>query len=196
MTFVTIKGEWNLLTIFTGFSAAPTELFRTVISLSTLLHPRWKKKGTARKRVWSKAQFSWRHRWPGMRKQISVFFHLPRKHVWRCSFFLRFFCFFFSLLFFTAKTTSLRGTRHYRDDTISPVANFVCDYSREPPRLPTSIHPLPLVKWRALTSSIVYLEAWHWVTCLPIVLINFPKICVYIGITYTFYENLYYYLDY
>lgn len=95
MTFVTIKGEWNLLTIFTGFSAAPTELFRTVISLSTLLHPRWKKKGTARKRVWSKAQFSWRHRWPGMRKQISVFFHLPRKHVWRCSFFLRFFCFFF-----------------------------------------------------------------------------------------------------
>lgn len=50
---------------------------------------------------------------------------------------------FFSL---SKRITSLRNTRHYRDDTVSSVANFVCDYSRKPPQLPTSIHPLPLVK--------------------------------------------------
>lgn len=44
MTAETIIAVWNLLTIFTGFSAAPTQLFRPVISLSTLLRPRWKKK--------------------------------------------------------------------------------------------------------------------------------------------------------
>ena len=72
-------------------------------------------------------------------------------------------------------TTLLRNTQHYRVETIWSSTDFERD-SRKPPRLPTSIHPLPLVKWRTLTSSIVYLEAWHWIALLPISFYEIPTL--------------------
>jgi len=64
---------------------------------------------------------------------------------------------------------SLRNARHYRVAAAARASTNTERDSREPPRLPTSIHPLPLVKWRTLTSPIVYLEAaWHWAAGRPI----------------------------
>lgn len=104
-----------------SYRAFPCDYFTLHIITSTMLED--KKKGTARERVWSKAQFSWRHRRSSMRGPISVFFHLPRKHVCVCACF--FFVFFpqriFSYIFShppRRDTTSLRNTRHYRDDAV------------------------------------------------------------------------------
>lgn len=124
-----------------------------------------RKKDTPREYMpsaWSKAQFSWRHRRSGMRERISVIFHARRS---TCD----------ESVDATAATAtqhyiSLRNARHRRVGAAARASTNTERDSREPPRLPTSIHPLPLVKWRTLTSPIVYLEAaaWHWAAGRPI----------------------------
>lgn len=160
-----------LLTILTGWSAAPTELSRPIISLSTSFTSAMRKKNNGERASLIKSTIFVTSSVVGhAQADFGVFPFTAETRVPRRPFIIPRPDFpFFSrgslgrfassgLLGRWLSRRLLHGRedeRNYiarRHETLSrrrgivPWRIYPCDYSREPARLPTSIHPLPLVK--------------------------------------------------